>query len=56
MDATIPCDDMGNLTVPWNWTDEAAERPSQAMTPDPNAPTTAGDAAQALQRKKLSHD
>ncbi len=23
IDATIPCDDMGNLTVPWNWTGQA---------------------------------
>lgn len=26
IDATIPCDDMGNLTVPWNWNGQAPNR------------------------------
>jgi len=29
IDATIPCDDMGNLTVPWNWTGEALNAGTQ---------------------------
>ncbi len=30
IDATIPCDDMGNLTVPWNWNGQAPNDPSSA--------------------------
>ena len=28
IDATIPCDDMGNLTVPWNWNGQAPNKDS----------------------------
>lgn len=33
VDATILCDKMGNLTVPWDWDGEAPNDPSSATRP-----------------------